>query len=302
MIEIKDTVLQIIDQCYYDDRMKELATSFIDYKEKEGFRFAELVLFHYDLFGGKDKEIVKVAAGIELLILAIDIFDDLVDQDNPNPPWTSVSPATVTHVAIGLLIASQKAIDECHLNQDVKQEAKKILNDHSLRCMYGQQKDFENVITTEDDYLRITKEKSGALISSACLLGSIFANKQHVTDVKKYAEYFGIAVQISNDINDIQRETKKNDLLHKKKTLPILYLLQNKDPQFNIIKDYYNGKVTTEIIESLQQEIITNIKKSGAIEYAKVMMQFEISKAQKCIDAMDIPTTSKEKIVEFLLK
>ncbi|HHW36171.1 MAG TPA: polyprenyl synthetase [Bacillales bacterium] len=302
MIEIKECTLQLVKQNLKHDKIVGTICDFIDFKEKEGFRFGDLVLFHYELFGGKGDEINKIATGMELLILAIDIFDDLVDQDNQDPPWMKIVTSTSTHIAMALLTISQLAIDESFFDDKVKQEARKMFNKHIVRCISGQQWDAENEIHNESDYLSVTKEKSGSLISSACLLGTIFANYQEPQIVKEYAEHFGIAVQIANDIRDIQRENSKNDFLHKKKTLPVLHLLNNADAEFEELKGYYKGAIPKEQIELKQSEIIALIKKSGAIEYAKVIMQLEINKSTKIINTMDISEDSKKRIQSMLFR
>jgi len=302
MIEIKESMLLLVKQNLQDDKMVVSICDFIDFKEKEGFRFGELVLFHYELFGGKSGEIIRIAAGMELLILAIDIFDDLVDQDNQDPPWMKIATSTATHIAMALMTISQIAIDESSFDDVLKLEAKKMFNNHALRCISGQQRDAENEIHNESDYLAVTKEKSGSLISSACLLGTIFAKYQQHQNVKAYAEHFGIAVQIANDIRDIQRENSKNDFLHKKKTLPVLYLLHNSDAEFEELKRYYEGGIPIERIKSKQSEIVALIKRSGAIEYAKVMMQLQINKSKNIINSMDISEDSKKRIQSMLFR
>lgn len=302
MIEIKECMLLLVKQNLQHDKMVGLICDFIDFKEKEGFRFGELVLFHYELFGGKGNEINQIAAGMELLVLAIDIFDDLVDQDNLEPPWMKTPTPTATHIAMALLMASQKAIDESRFNDVAKQEAKKMFNNHTMRCIDGQQWDAENEIHNESDYLAVTKEKSGSLISSACLLGTIFANYQQPQNIKEYAEHFGIAVQIANDIRDIQRENSKNDFLNKKKTLPVLYLLHNSDAEFDELKRYYDGDIQIERIKSKQSEIVALIKKSGAIEYAKVIIQLQINKSINIINSMDISKGDKKSIQSMLFR
>lgn len=302
MIEIKECMLQLVKHNLQNDKMVGLICDFIDFKEKEGFRFGELVLFHYELFSGKGNEINQIAAGMEMLILAIDIFDDLVDLDNQDPPWMKVETSTATHIGLALLTISQLAIDESFFDDKVKLEARKMFNKHIVRCISGQQWDAENEIHNESDYLVVTKEKSGSLISSACLLGAIFAKYSQAQIVKEYAEHFGIAVQVANDIKDIQRENSKNDFLHKKKTLPVLYLLNNAAAEFEELKRYYKGVIPKEQIQSKQSEIVALIKKSGAIEYAQVIIQLEINKSTKIINSMDITEDSKKRIQSMLFR
>ncbi|NSL51243.1 polyprenyl synthetase family protein [Calidifontibacillus erzurumensis] len=302
MVHIKERMLLLVDHALQEKNLKDIICQFINFKEKEGFRFGELVLFHYDLFGGKNDEINRIAAGMELLILAIDIFDDLADQDNENVPWMKIAPQTAVHIATILLTISQIAIDESNFDEKIKNEAKKMFNKHLLRCISGQERETQNNISNEMDYFNITKEKSGSLISCACLLGTIFANGPDIKAVKEYAEHFGIAVQIANDIRDIQRENTKNDFLHKKKTLPILYLLNILDPQFSDIRLYYEGKITFEQMKAKQKEIISIIKKSGAIEFAQVYMELKMKKVEKIINFMNISEDSKKKILSTLFR
>lgn len=302
MNEIKESMLLLVKQNSKHDKIVETIFNFIDFKEKEGFRFGDLVLFHYELFGGKGNEINQIAAGMEMIILAIDIFDDLVDLDNQDPPWMKVETTTATHIALTLLTISQLAIDESFFDDKVKLEARKMFNKHIVRCISGQQWDAKNEIHNESDYLVVTKEKSGSLISSACLLGSIFAKYSQPQIVKEYAEHFGIAVQIANDIRDIQRVDSKNDFLHKKKTLAVLYLLNNADAEFDELKRFYKGDIPIDRIKSKQKEIVALIKQSGAIEYAKVIMQLEINKSKKIINAMDISEDLKKRIQSMLFR
>jgi competence protein ComQ len=75
--------------------------SFIEYKIKESCPFADLVVLHYQMFGGESEDIYQAAASIELMILALDIFDDIQDQDNPSVPWSQIESALSTNIAIG---------------------------------------------------------------------------------------------------------------------------------------------------------------------------------------------------------
>ncbi|MBT2289860.1 hypothetical protein J7E73_12050 [Paenibacillus albidus] len=68
--------------------------------------------------------------------------------------------------------------------------------------------------------------------------------------VAEYSSYIGIAAQISNDINDLLYFHNKSDLKSKKKTLPILFLLQQNDAKrdsgaliyANAVKEIYKQK------------------------------------------------------------
>ncbi|MCB8818201.1 hypothetical protein [Desulfosporosinus shakirovi] len=72
------------------------------------------------MFDGQSKDIFQAAAAVELMILSLDIFDDLQDQDNFSVPWHNINPALAMNIATGLLVLSTKAIEQTSLEQDRK--------------------------------------------------------------------------------------------------------------------------------------------------------------------------------------
>jgi competence protein ComQ len=42
------------------------------------------------MFAGRPTDIFLAAAAVELMILSLDIFDDLQDQDNFSVPWHTI--------------------------------------------------------------------------------------------------------------------------------------------------------------------------------------------------------------------
>ena len=80
---------------------KEVSKHVLNFADtKNNFPFAELALDHYLAFGGNDfEEILDLGAGIELLILAADIFDDIQDKDRPNAEWMKMDQAVSLNIA-----------------------------------------------------------------------------------------------------------------------------------------------------------------------------------------------------------
>ncbi len=59
---------------------------------------------------------------------------------------------------------------------------------------------------------------------------------------------------------------EKSDCKLKKKTLPIMYLLNPSIKEGEIVRDYYNGKISFETLLSYKEKIIDLLKKSGGIQ------------------------------------
>ncbi|WP_282198737.1 polyprenyl synthetase family protein [Collibacillus ludicampi] len=213
---------------------------------KGNFPFGQLVCLHYRMFGGQSHDIYQAAAAVELMILSLDIFDDLQDQDDFSVPWNKIDVGISMNIATGLLVLSTKALEQTSFELTNRMCAIRYLNSHVLKAVNGQHNDLMDSIESEEDYLQMVRNKSAALLASACLIGTALATEKYHDTVNKYAEHMGIAAQIKNDIKDICRLDEKNDLVNKKKTLPTLYLLHNSHPEFQLIKDYYLGNLKKE--------------------------------------------------------
>ena len=108
----------------------------------------------------------------------------------------------------------------------------------------------DNVKLTEEEYLEVIYRKTAVLISAACEVGAIFANKAswQREALKNYGRYLGYAFQITDDLLDylgVSQETGKeigNDFKEGKVTLPFILALEQADPEdqqrlLSLIKD-----------------------------------------------------------------
>jgi competence protein ComQ len=297
---IENIMQQAVRDCNLNEEIMKHTLSFIEYKIKESCPFADLTVLHYQMFDGKSPQIYQAAASIELMILALDIFDDIQDQDNPSVPWSQIEPALSTNIAIGLLMLSEAMLVQTSFETGRKLIAIDYLNEQVLKAVNGQYTDLSNSIHSEEDYIQMAKNKSGSLLACACLVGTALAGETHHSTVKEYAVFIGIAAQIKNDIQDIVRWDEKNDLIHKKKTLPTLFLLQSQLPSFQIIRDYYDDKLGKEALYKQKFEIKELIEQSGAIEYANVIMRIHQLHASELIEGLGVEQAWKEKLLQYV--
>jgi competence protein ComQ len=280
--------------------MESKIIQYINFKVGSGFTFGELTIFHYQIYGGREEEIFKVAAIVELLILTFDIVDDLQDQDNFTTPWSKDDSAITLNIAIALFSLCNKSIS---MLEDLGFENRRVVDLYQHLCMEsinGQYLDVRNEIHTEEDYINMVRKKSGSLTSLACLLGASFArvDKIELEFISEYSVILGLVAQINNDIIDIQRIDDKNDILYRKRTLPFIYILGGANKSSKEVLNLLEQN-TTEIKENLSI-IVEEIKKSGAIEYAKVISCINKTKAINIINKLNINNDSKNNLLQFM--
>lgn len=297
---IGQVMLQLVNDYFPVKELKTDMSEFITFKMKGHFPFGQLVILHFQMFACQSKDILQAAAAVELMILSLDIFDDLQDQDNFSVPWHKIDQAIAMNIATGFLVLSTKAIEQTSFDRDRKVMASDYLNTCVLKAINGQHTDLMDLIESEEDYIQMVREKSGSLMASACLVGTALASEKHHDSVNKYAEHIGIIAQIKNDINDICRWDEKNDLINKKKTLLTLYLLKNQQPQYQFARDYFSGKLMKGELIKNKVEIQELIKQSGALEYARVIMRLNQLQAIELIDSIGIVQEWKEKLLLYI--
>lgn len=108
---------------------------------KNHFAFGVLAFKHYVAFDGEHySDITLLASGIELLILAFDIFDDIEDEDNLDKEWMKIDQSISLNAATSLYSISLQVICELKTNSDFPRLAMK----YALNAMQGQHNDLGN--------------------------------------------------------------------------------------------------------------------------------------------------------------
>jgi geranylgeranyl pyrophosphate synthase len=182
--------------------------------------------------------IEHVALSCECLICALDILDDVEDNDQ-TPLRTAIGDAHCLNVATTLqtlavsILASLQAygLPSQHILQQIT-----IMQRQLLLATQGQHEDLQAETRSLEDvsaeeYLHIAENKAGALISMVCQLAVVAADTLDLLpSFAQLGTALGIAHQIDNDTRDLSvllaspfPETAiKSDLKRSKKTLPII--------------------------------------------------------------------------------
>lgn len=276
-----------------------LVHSYLEDKKQESGYWQQLTVYSHWMAGGSSDSIYRLAAISELFMLALDIVDDLQDQDNEDKPWM-VSPSSYTlNAVLGLLNCCYGELGR--LKESEPFAIYPLLGEASRwvsLSIEGQYRDISNSIESEEDYIVMVQQKSGSLIRLAMYIGlavsPLSSSQQAVID--ELASCLGIIAQLENDLRDVARADVKSDLLCRKKTLPILYLLQFSEEDFPLLKQYYDGVSDQEELLAHKQECLAFVEQSGCLEYGRVIQSLYINRAHELFDLLEGVEEWKEKL------
>lgn len=276
------------------DELKLLLKSFLEEKTAVGFSFGKLCFWHYEAFSESvNEDIYKVAAAIELLILSFDIIDDLQDKDS-DYIWNH-TPELSLNVALAMLIMASKAINETSFEH--KGAAIRLLEKYALLSINGQQLDLLNICRDEESYVQMITQKSGSLTAMGCLIGEVLAKGEITKEVEEYGKYIGVIQQIKNDIQSLKVWGPKNDLLNKRYSLPIIYLLSKKNDVSKSVASYYNDDIVTVLDNKTTENELTN---GGAIRYAITIKNVYKFKALNYLENVALTNLGREYLEKLL--
>ncbi|MFJ6265168.1 polyprenyl synthetase family protein [Lysinibacillus xylanilyticus] len=293
MQELDEQINEALDILIKNDALigHELRSMLKNFKEEKmavGYSFGKLCYLHYEAFTDcLNEDIYKVAAAIELLILSFDIIDDLQDKDS-DYSWTK-TPELSLNVALAMLVMASRTIRETSFED--KNTAIQILEDYALRSINGQQLDLLNTCRDEQSYIQMIEQKSGSLSAMACLIGEVLATGGTSSEVEEYGKYIGIIQQIKNDIQSLKTWGLKNDLLNKRYSLPIIYLLSQENDVSKSVINYYNDDMDAFLDNNATENELTN---GGAIRYAITMKNVYKFKALNILENVTINELGKD--------
>lgn len=186
-----------------------------------------LTLMTAELLGKPVESVLPAACGIELIHCFSLVHDDLPCMDNDdyrrgkltNHKVFGEGMAVLTGDAllvIGLDFICHNAEIEGIGKESVFQTIEIVLNMLGTKKMLGGQVEDinwhfgkEGQSSIEEVYLK----KTSALIGASLLTGAILsgADKEQIAALKKFADYIGLAFQITDDLLDLNQDKKNDD-------------------------------------------------------------------------------------------
>lgn len=287
---MRDTVVEqmrdIIDRWLHHPKLNKLAAECVQEKCEEQKIWSDHVLNCHYLLGGNSPYIERLAADLELIVLAGDILDDIQDQDHLQKVWLQVPPALALNAAVAMLTAAFGDVSaaaaqypELSDNRVVEQVSKLV-----ALSLNGQHGDLCNDMESVEEYLSMVAEKSGSLIRLAFMMGYAPLRQLDPTTIERLdqiAMNIGVMAQLDNDMRDVLCFDEKNDLLGKKRTLPVQYLLRYSDEDLPLFKQYYEGAATREKFLESKTECLEFVRQSGCVEYTRAVQMLLFNKTDE---------------------
>ncbi|MCI4168772.1 polyprenyl synthetase family protein [Bacillus spizizenii] len=284
---------EIVSQKIKNQDLERYLQNFIE--SKDTFEFADLALHHYLAFNGQDKKAIELlAAGIELLILSFDIYDDLEDKDNRNAVWMKIDSSIALNAVTALYTLSIQVMCQASHEPEFSQ---KILN-FALQSIQGQHDDIVNAPQTEEACLEMIKNKSGALTALPCVMGVMLATGKYHPSVASYSYELGIMSQIDNDYKGLFY--LNNDFVQKKNTLAYLYLKkQFNDASVELLSLYQKPE---EFVSINTKTLKQKLTEAGVIQYLLVMKHLSLQKIKKEMSQLKLEDDKTEKLLSVMIK
>ncbi|MGY0434151.1 polyprenyl synthetase family protein [Bacillus rugosus] len=284
---------EIVSQKIMNHDLERYLQNFIE--SKDTFEFADLALHHYLAFNGQDKKAIELlAAGVELLILSFDIYDDLEDQDNRNAVWMKIDSSIALNAVTALYTLSIQVM--CQASHEPK-FSQGILN-FALQSIQGQHDDIVNAPKTEEACLEMIKNKSGALTALPCVMGVMLATGKYHPIVASYSYELGIMSQIDNDYKGLFY--LNNDFVQKKNTLAYLYLKkQFNDASVELLSLYQKPE---EFVSINTKALKQKLTEAGVIQYLLVMKHLSLQKIKKEMSQLKLEDDKTEKLLSVMIK
>lgn len=290
---IKEKMKEIVSQKIMNQDLYSYLQNFIE--SKDAFEFAKLAFHHYQAFNGQDEKAIELlAVGIELLILSFDIYDDLEDRDNLNAVWMKIESSISLNAVTALYTLSIQIMSQASNEPEFSQE---ILN-FALKSIQGQHDDIVNAPQTEEDYLEMIRNKSGALTALPCVMGVMLATGKIHPIVVSYSYEIGIISQIENDYQGLFY--LNNDFVQKKNTLAYLYLNKRfNDASVELLRWYEDADL---FLSLNPKRIKQKLTEAGVMQYLLVMKHLSLQKLQKQIIKLELDENKKQKLISLIIK
>lgn len=222
---------------------------------------------------GDPRAVATVAAAVELFMVALDVLDDIEDDDQ-SPLVEIVGVAQALNVSTALLLLAQRLLgqsDEAGVPAGRVHLLVQALTAAGLEATQGQYLDLASegrADLTTDRALDIVRRKAGALVGGACRLGALLhTDAEDVLGLySAWGRHYGTMAQLSNDLHDAQDTGKKSDFRRGKGTLPLIFTATGGN----------HAPLTPELVDA-----------SGALHFTWVIFEIERQHGVAVLDQLD---------------
>ena len=299
--------------------IKEILDSYVDKKNRRLVNYPvsaggkrlrpALAIISCRMLGGKVKDVLYPAAGLEILHNYSLIVDDIIDNDNLRRGkitcWAKFGKSITQCIGIDYSAAIFQTANRSKEPEKISELFAKTIKtgvDGEILDILFEQSGRENEsyivenrykTISEKDYLNMVKKKTAALFQNTCELGGICAkaSSKQLKALRNYGFNLGIVFQVKDDILDIVGEKKKfgkeigKDIKQRKRgNIVILFALKklNSFDKNQLSKILEKRKITKKDIK----KAVKIIKKTNAADLALEFGEKYVKKAKNNLDLL----------------
>lgn len=244
------------------------------------------------------KHHIQMAAVIEFIHTATLLHDDVVDMSilrrgrpTVNSEWNNPSSVLVGDFIYSRAFQILVKIGDMRIMKIIADTTNKIAEGEVMQLIAK-----NNPEASESNYMQVIENKTGILFQAAAQCGALLGGAQPSIEeaFKEFGMRIGVAFQLIDDVLDYAGDTValgKNigdDLAEGKPTLPLIYAMENSDPEEKLfIQEALQAEVLHD--ETLLQ-VIKIVRDSGGLEYSRKLARSHTQAAVKCL--CDVPASS----------
>jgi octaprenyl-diphosphate synthase len=251
-----------------------------------------LVLLSAKACGYQGKAHIELAAIIEMIHSATLLHDDVVDaselrrgKKTANAIWGNTASILVGDYLYSRAFQMMVHINDMTIMQVLADATNTIAEGEILQLL-----NCKNPNTTEAEYMKVIRAKTGTLFATATQMGPVLCKlpAKAIEAIMLYGLHIGIAFQLIDDALDYSTDAEtmgKNpgdDLAEGKPTLPLLYALH-----------HGTAAQQTQIRHAIQNasrenlaDILTTIESTQAIAYTYELANQQIKQAVEYLNAI----------------
>ena len=262
-----------------------------------------LPLIVCEVISGCYEHALPAAAGLQLLMAAGDVFDDIEDADSSESLSARHGSAVATNVATALLILAEKAIMRLKGRGVEDHNIVRIIdvvNSLYTTACVGQHLDLSlasEMALSEEVYLKVVGMKSATQVECTCTVGALLAtaNQELIDTFATFGHNLGMAAQITNDIQGI---IHGSDIVKGKTTLPLIYALTQTAGEARNELERTFGKQSESVFDPVR--IRDLLFRTGAVHYATIKMEFYKQRSLDILSQVEKAGFSAERLKLFL--
>ena len=258
---------------------------------------------------------LPAAAAIELVHNFSLIHDDIEDgsamRRGRPAVWSVWGQSHAINVGDGMMSLARRALHrlaERGVEAVRIQAVSCVLDEACLALCQGQYLDLsfeERLDVTIEEVLAMAEGKTAALLSAATRIGAMLASddEARIAHYRRFGEQLGIAFQITDDIlglwgdEGITGKSAVDDILQRKKTLPIVYALgqaAGREPIRDVFQKEAIGPEDVRMVRAVLEEV-------GARSYAQRLAEEHRQQALAELEQTGIENPAQERLRQLAL-